>query len=41
MDGHLFADPGAGEMGPLLVSQCHAHFVLLNIQVAHDSATGY
>ena len=40
IDGHLFAELAAGERGPLLVAQCHAKWVLSNIKLAHESATG-
>ena len=40
IDGHRFAELGAGEKGPLLVAQCHAQWVLSNIKLAHESATG-
>jgi tetrapyrrole methylase family protein/MazG family protein len=40
IDGHRFAELGAGERGPLLVAQCHAKWVLSNIKLAHESATG-
>ena len=40
IDGHRFADLAAGETGPLLVAQCHANWVMSNIKLAHESATG-
>ena len=40
IDGHSFAELSAGERGPLLVAQCHAQWVLSNIKLAHESATG-
>ncbi len=40
IDGHRFSELGAGEKGPLLVAQCHAQWVLSNIKLAHESATG-
>jgi tetrapyrrole methylase family protein/MazG family protein len=40
IDGHLFAELAAGDSGPLLVAQCHAQWVLSNIKLAHESATG-
>ena len=40
VDGHRFAELAAGQTGPLLVAQCHANWVLSNIKLAHESATG-
>ena len=40
IDGHRFAELAAGERGPLLVAQCHAKWVLSNIKLAHESASG-
>ena len=40
IDGHRFAELATGERGPLLVAQCHAKWVLSNIKLAHESATG-
>lgn len=40
IDGHRFAELAAGERGPLLVTQCHANWVLSNIKLAHESETG-
>lgn len=40
IDGHRFAELSAGERGPILVAQCHASWVLSNIKLAHESATG-
>ena len=40
IDGHRFAELAAGETGPLLVAQCHANWVMSNIKLAHESATG-
>jgi len=40
IDGHRFARLAAGESGPLLVAQCHANWVLSEIKLAHESATG-
>ncbi len=40
IDGHRFAELTASETGPLLVAQCHANWVMSNIKLAHESATG-
>lgn len=40
IDGHRFAELAAGQRGPLLVAQCHAQWVLSNIKLAHESASG-
>ena len=40
IDGHRFAQLAAGESGPLLVAQCHAKWVLSEIKLANESATG-
>ena len=40
IDAHKFAELAAGESGPLLVAQCHADWVMSNIKLAHESATG-
>ena len=40
IDGHRFAELGAGQTGPLLVAQCHANWVMSNIKLAHESANG-
>jgi tetrapyrrole methylase family protein/MazG family protein len=40
IDGHRFAELAAGQTGPLLVAQCHANWVMSNIKLAHESATG-
>ncbi|MDA3017677.1 MAG: SAM-dependent methyltransferase, partial [Actinomycetota bacterium] len=40
IDGHRFAELAAGETGPLLVAQCHANWVMSNIKLAHESASG-
>ncbi|MFM8947329.1 MAG: nucleoside triphosphate pyrophosphohydrolase [Acidimicrobiaceae bacterium] len=40
IDGHRFAELAAGQTGPLLVAQCHANWVMSNIKLAHESASG-
>ena len=40
IDGHEFASAGAGEQGPLLVAHTHANWVLSDIKLAVDEATG-
>ncbi len=40
VDGHEFATAAAGERGPLLVAHAHADWVLSEIKLAVDSATG-
>ncbi len=40
IDGHRFAELAAGETGPLLVAQCHANWVMSNIKLAYESASG-
>ena len=40
IDGHRFAELAAGQIGPLLVAQCHANWVMSNIKLAHESASG-
>ena len=40
IDGHLFAELAAGDSGPLLFAQCLAQWVLSNIKLAQESATG-
>ncbi|MGI9644512.1 MAG: nucleoside triphosphate pyrophosphohydrolase [Ilumatobacteraceae bacterium] len=40
VDGHDFAVAAAGERGPLLVAHVHADWVLSNIKLAVDGATG-
>ena len=40
IDGHQFAELAAGQTGPLLVAQCHANWVMSNIKLAHESASG-
>ena len=40
IDGHRFAELAAGYTGPLLVAQCHANWVMSNIKLAHESASG-
>ena len=39
-DGHEFATAAAGERGPLLVAHAHADWVLSEIKLAVDGATG-
>ncbi len=40
VDGHEFATAAAGERGPLLVAHAHADWVLSEIKLAVDGATG-
>ncbi len=40
VDGHDFATAAAGERGPLLVAHTHANWVLSNIKLAVDGASG-
>jgi tetrapyrrole methylase family protein/MazG family protein len=40
IDGHEFAQAAAGETGPLLVAHVHANWVLSDIKLAVESATG-
>jgi tetrapyrrole methylase family protein / MazG family protein len=40
VDGHRFATAAAGERGPLLVAHAHADWVLSEIKLAAESATG-
>ncbi len=40
VDGHDFAVAAAGERGPLLVAHAHANWVLSEIKLAVDGATG-
>jgi len=40
VDGHEFATAAAGETGPLLVAHTHANWVLSDIKLAVDEATG-
>ena len=40
VDGHDFATAAAGERGPLLVAHCHADWVLSDIKLAVEDATG-
>lgn len=40
VDGHDFAVAAAGERGPLLVAHTHANWVLSDIKLAVDGATG-
>ena len=40
IDGHEFATAAAGETGPLLVAHTHANWVLSDIKLAVDEATG-
>jgi tetrapyrrole methylase family protein / MazG family protein len=40
VDGHAFATAAAGETGPLLVAHCHANWVLSDIKLAVEGATG-
>ncbi|MEO5901787.1 MAG: nucleoside triphosphate pyrophosphohydrolase [Ilumatobacteraceae bacterium] len=40
VDGHVFATAAAGEHGPLLVAHTHANWVLSDIKLAVENATG-
>lgn len=40
VDAHRFAEQAANEHGPLLVAQCHAQWVMSDIKLANDNATG-
>ena len=40
IDGHQFSTAAAGERGPLLVAHTHANWVLSEIKLAVDDATG-
>ena len=40
VDGHDFATAAAGERGPLLVAHTHANWVLSDIKLAVDAASG-
>ena len=40
VDGHEFATAAAGERGPLLVAHAHANWVLSDIKLAVEGATG-
>lgn len=40
VDGHEFATAAAGQIGPLLVAHCHANWVLSDIKLAVEDATG-
>ena len=40
IDGHTFATSAAGLTGPLLVAHCHANWVLSDIKLAVDDASG-
>ena len=40
VDGHEFATAAAGERGPLLIAHAHADWVLSDIKLAVDGATG-
>ena len=40
IDGHEFATAAAGENGPMLVAHTHANWVLSDIKLAVDGATG-
>ena len=40
IDGHNFATAAAGHTGPLLVAHTHANWVLTDIKLAVESATG-
>ncbi len=40
IDGHEFLTAAAGEAGPMLVSHCHANWVLSDIKLAVEGASG-
>jgi tetrapyrrole methylase family protein/MazG family protein len=40
VDGHTFAESAAGERGPLLVAHTHANWVLSDIKLAVEGASG-
>lgn len=40
VDAHRFAEVAANDHGPFLVAQCHADWVLSDIKLAFESATG-
>ena len=40
IDGHRFALEASGERGPLLVAQVHADWVLSDVKLSHESASG-
>lgn len=40
VDAHRFAEAAADDCGPFLVAQCHADWVLSEIKLAHESASG-
>lgn len=40
VDAHRFAEQAAGARGPMLVAQCHANWVLSDVKLAHESASG-
>ncbi|MFZ9730085.1 MAG: nucleoside triphosphate pyrophosphohydrolase [Ilumatobacteraceae bacterium] len=40
VDAHRFAEAAAAERGPFLVAQCHADWVLSDVKLAHEAATG-
>lgn len=40
IDGHEFSQSAAGETGPLLIAHAHANWVLSEIKLAAESATG-
>ena len=40
VDAHQFAQAAAGEAGPFLIAQCHADWVLSEVKLAHESASG-
>lgn len=40
IDAHRFAEAAAAERGPFLVAQCHADWVLSDVKLAFEAATG-
>ena len=40
VDAHRFAEVAANDHGPFLVAQCHADWVLSDVKLAYESATG-
>jgi len=40
VDAHRFAEAAANERGPFLVAQCHADWVLSDVKLSYDDASG-
>ncbi len=40
VDAHRFTEAAAAERGPFLVAQCHADWVLSDVKLAHEAASG-